>query len=204
MGSVWIFLGLLLVGVTRAQESRCVGAVPEDPSGTAMRWTYDSSHDMCKVIRQKDSTFDINIFSSEQDCLKTCSAAYMSLYPDGAAVCDLPEDQGPCLAMIVMWYYNKERQVCDTFIYGGCQGNGNRFDSSDECVTRCVVPKKGRSGVAQDSEASGSGTDAGLIIGIVFGVIFGGAFLVTLALYLVQRKKLKKQQHKRVPDTEMK
>ncbi|XP_075711254.1 inter-alpha-trypsin inhibitor-like [Rhinoderma darwinii] len=207
MSSLWIFLSLLLAGVTRAQESQCEGAVVEDPSGTEVRWTYDKSQDFCQIIRQKHPTSGINIFKTEIDCLQNCSQKYSNLYPPGDAVCDLPQDQGPCMALIFMWYYDQERKVCDSFFYGGCRGNGNRFEDRNECTKLCVVPRKGKSGasdVAVDSEPTGSGTDAGLVIGIVFGVIFGAAFLVTLGLYLVQRKKLKKQTHKRVPDTEMK
>lgn len=198
---MWIFLGLLLAGITRAQESHCVGSVLEDPSGTEVRWTYDQSQDNCRMIFQKKPTNGINVFKTEKECLSNCSQEYSSLYPAEGAVCNLPVDNGPCLALIFMWYYDKERKVCDSFFYGGCQGNGNRFEDRNECINLCV-DKKGRSG-ASDAAPSGSGTDTGLVLGIVFGVIFGAAFLVTLGMYLVQRKKLKKQEHKRVPDTEM-
>ncbi|KAM3910167.1 inter-alpha-trypsin inhibitor-like [Leptodactylus fuscus] len=204
MSPMWIFLGFLLAGVTRAQDSQCLGSVLEDPRGAEVRWTYDHTQDTCRVIHLKDPMNGGNLFNSEKECLRTCSEKYNSLYPAGDAACDLALDPGPCMAAIVMWSYNKEKGICDTFFYGGCQGNGNRFDSEEDCLTQCVVPKKGRSGATQDSKPSGSGPDTGLIIGIVFGVIFGAAFLVTLGLYLVQRKKLKKQQHKRVPATEMK
>ncbi|XP_040276065.1 protein AMBP-like [Bufo bufo] len=208
MSSIWIFLGLFLASVTRAQERHCEVVALGHPSGTEVRWTYDKSQGSCIRILQKDSKNGINVFNSEKECLSNCSTIYGSLYPPGAAVCSLSQDQGPCLALIFMWYYDKERNVCDSFFYGGCQGNGNRFEDRNECTNLCVVKKKdGKSGAldaAQDSEPADSGSDAGLIIGVIFGVIFGIAFLVTLGLYLVQRKKLKKQKHQPVPATEMK
>ncbi|XP_077137405.1 inter-alpha-trypsin inhibitor-like [Ranitomeya variabilis] len=207
MGSMWIFLGLVLTGVTRAEENACVGSVVEDPSGTELNWVYQYSQDSCKIVRQKVKSDGVITFSSEKDCLQNCSRSYSSLYPTGDAVCDLPKEPGKCLALILKWYYDQEQRICGTFLYSGCQGNGNRFEEKNECIQRCVVPKKGRAGssdVDQNAEPSDSGTDAGLIVGIVFGVIFGAAFLVTLGLYLVQRKKLKKQKHQPVPDTEMK
>ncbi|CAJ0964689.1 unnamed protein product, partial [Ranitomeya imitator] len=188
-------------------EHACVGSVVEDPSGTEVNWVYQYSQDSCKIVRQKVQSDGVITFSSEKDCLRSCARAYSSLYPTGDAVCDLPMDKGSCMALIFMWYYDKERRICDSFLYGGCQGNGNRFQEKNECIQLCVEPKKGRAGssdVDQNAEPSGSGTDAGLIVGIVFGVIFGAAFLVTLGMYLVQRKKLKKQKHQPVPDTEMK
>ncbi|XP_073540718.1 inter-alpha-trypsin inhibitor-like isoform X2 [Phyllobates terribilis] len=207
MGSMWIFLGLLLAGVTKAKDQPCAGPVVEDPSGTEVSWIYEYSQDSCRIIRQKVPSNGETTFSSEKDCLSNCSRAYSSLYPTGDAVCELRKDQGPCMALIFMWYYDQERRICDSFFYGGCAGNGNRFEDKNKCIQLCVAPKKGRAGasdVDQNSEPSGSGTDAGLIVGVVFGVIFGAAFLVTLGLYLVQRKKLKKQKHQPVPDTEMK
>ncbi|XP_069819478.1 kunitz-type serine protease inhibitor bitisilin-3-like [Dendropsophus ebraccatus] len=208
MSSGWIFLGLLLIGITRAEEkvhtqSQCEVVVLGDSSGREMRWTYDPSQDACKKILQKNTEDGINVFRTERDCLSLCSKAYGSLYPPGEAVCNLTMDPGPCLSAIFMWYYDKNSKICDSFLYGGCQGNGNRFSNRTECISRCLPAKKGKSG-ASDAAPSGSGTDAGLVIGVLFGVIFGLAFLVTLGMYLVQRKKLKKQKHQRVPDTEMK
>ncbi|CAI9618267.1 unnamed protein product [Staurois parvus] len=52
-------------------------------------------------------------------------------------------EAGPCLAHIIMWYYDQKRAVCDTFIWGGCQGNGNRFESRENCSALCIAPKKG-------------------------------------------------------------
>ncbi|XP_066458231.1 WAP four-disulfide core domain protein 6B-like [Eleutherodactylus coqui] len=156
------------------------------------------------MILQKDSTNKVNVFRTEKDCLRTCTQTYSSLYPEGDAVCNLTKDSGPCMALALMWYYDMEQKVCDSFFYGGCQGNGNRFNDKEECIDRCVPAKKGKSGAAQEAERSGEGVDTGLIIGVVFGVIFGAAFLVTLGLYLVQRKKMKQQKHTRVPDAEMK
>ncbi|XP_075043624.1 inter-alpha-trypsin inhibitor-like isoform X2 [Mixophyes fleayi] len=187
-------------------ERECDILVVEDSgAGSEMRWTYDKSEKLCKIIQHKNPGNGSNSFVSEKECLRRCSQEYNVLYPPGEAVCDLPQDSGPCMALILMWSYDKKRQVCDTFFYGGCKGNGNRFDNKEECKSICVIPKQRKSGVSDTSEeTSDSQSDAGLITGIVFGCVFGAAFIVTLGMYLVQRNKLKKQQHKLVPDTEMK
>ena len=51
--------------------------------------------------------------------------------------CKLPPDPGPCEAFEPSWFFNSTTGVCAVFIYGGCQGNGNRFTSYDECQASC-------------------------------------------------------------------
>ena len=57
------------------------------------------------------------------------------------SVCELDVDYGSCQSYVHKWYYNKIKNTCDTFVFGGCKGNGNRFDSRDECVNTCVGTK---------------------------------------------------------------
>ncbi|XP_053305056.1 WAP four-disulfide core domain protein 6B-like [Spea bombifrons] len=201
-----VLLGLLLLtSDSLSQDSDC-----DDPAGVGgsgpgaeIRWSYDKSQQICRAFVQKEDGKSRNSFSSERECLRRCSPGFNALYPPGEAVCGLPQDAGPCMALILMWYYDPQREACDTFFYSGCQGNGNRFDSKTNCTGTCITPRKGRSsGTNLSEEPSSSETDAGLVIGIVFGCVFGAAFLITLILFLVQRKKLKKQ-HKRVPAVEM-
>ncbi|CAO2577771.1 WAP four-disulfide core domain protein 6A, partial [Lemmus lemmus] len=58
----------------------------------------------------------------------------------GKDICSLPPDAGPCLAYLPRWWYNKETEVCTQFIYGGCQGNPNNFQTEHIC--RVVCKKK--------------------------------------------------------------
>ncbi|KAM8960975.1 protein AMBP-like [Pelodytes ibericus] len=178
-------------------------AVGGSGSGGDIQWSYDKSQKICVAFLQKELGKSLNSFNSEKECLSRCSEEYNILYPPGEAACDLPVNAGPCLALILMWHYNQQKETCESFFYGGCQGNGNRFENRSNCTSLCVTPRKGRfGGETKTEESSPSETDAGLIIGIVFGCVFGVAFLVTLGMYLVQRKKLKKQ-HKPVPAVEM-
>ncbi|XP_073401330.1 collagen alpha-1(XXVIII) chain [Dendrobates tinctorius] len=59
------------------------------------------------------------------------------------ARCKLPLDQGPCRTYIIKWYYDKQANSCAQFWYGGCSGNGNRFDAEDECKKFCVYSIEG-------------------------------------------------------------
>uniref|UniRef100_A0A2D0PDJ4 U58-Eretoxin-Ek1b_1 n=1 Tax=Eresus cinnaberinus TaxID=175337 RepID=A0A2D0PDJ4_ERECI len=56
---------------------------------------------------------------------------------NGQKSCSEEPDQGPCKARIPKWYYDAINGACFQFSYGGCKGNGNRFDNKDECLKFC-------------------------------------------------------------------
>lgn len=49
----------------------------------------------------------------------------------------MPKVTGPCKASFMKWYFNGVN--CSQFVYGGCGGNGNRFDTEATCLATCVV-----------------------------------------------------------------
>ena len=51
-----------------------------------------------------------------------------------------PHQPGPCYGNFARWFYNHESGGCQQFIYGGCMGNENRFNSEAECLDRCQDP----------------------------------------------------------------
>lgn len=48
--------------------------------------------------------------------------------------CTQESETGNCRGMFPSWYYNAETNSCDEFIYGGCGGNANRFETGQACV----------------------------------------------------------------------
>uniref|UniRef100_A0A0K8TU15 Ctr_Kun_1 conopeptide n=1 Tax=Conus tribblei TaxID=101761 RepID=A0A0K8TU15_CONTD len=51
----------------------------------------------------------------------------------------LPKDPGPCKARESRYYFNRYLNTCQEFIYGGCHGNANRFDTMEDCLGCCLL-----------------------------------------------------------------
>lgn len=52
-------------------------------------------------------------------------------------MCSLQSKTGKCRAYFEKYYYDINTGTCEIFIYGGCQANGNNFDTEEECYARC-------------------------------------------------------------------
>lgn len=48
-------------------------------------------------------------------------------------------DVGPCEDEVKVYGYDYLTNRCVHFIYGGCGGNPNRFNSKEECMDECHV-----------------------------------------------------------------
>ena len=52
--------------------------------------------------------------------------------------CEQPKKVGPCYAIKPRFYYNQETGQCESFDWGGCQPNGNNFETIGMCVAMCL------------------------------------------------------------------
>lgn len=52
-------------------------------------------------------------------------------------ICHLKPDGGLCRAHFDKYYFDPENNKCDTFVYGGCKGNQNNFETEEECLEFC-------------------------------------------------------------------
>jgi len=57
--------------------------------------------------------------------------------PSGT-VCRGPPETSRCKASFKRYYFDVESETCKGFIYGGCGGNKNNFDSMEECLETCL------------------------------------------------------------------
>lgn len=58
----------------------------------------------------------------------------------GGDVCGLPFEVGPCDAAFQVWAFVPTLGACFPHTWGGCGGNGNRFNTRAECEAVCPVP----------------------------------------------------------------
>lgn len=57
-------------------------------------------------------------------------------------VCWANAETGPCRAMLPRWYFDRQEGRCAQFIYGGCGGNRNNFESEEYCLSVCSSVSK--------------------------------------------------------------
>ncbi|XP_077070220.1 papilin-like isoform X5 [Siphateles boraxobius] len=94
-------------------------------------WAFDSAAGKCVSFIYGGCKGNGNKFNSQKECEESCGVR--------SAACGLPMDTGPCKVYIPMWAFDSAAGKCVSFIYGGCMGNGNRFNSKKECEKLCGV-----------------------------------------------------------------
>lgn len=97
-----------------------------------------------------------NNFQSQRQCQKSCrrhmpktsvieATSYNLVEEEDSSrpdFCQLPSERGPCRAIKPRFFFNTVRQKCERFMYGGCKGNSNNFQSFIECVETCNNPSQ--------------------------------------------------------------
>nr|XP_042086125.1 trophoblast Kunitz domain protein 1 [Ovis aries] len=51
--------------------------------------------------------------------------------------CLEPELKGPCKDQMTRYFYNATAGYCEPFVYGGCEGNKNNFQTLSDCLVTC-------------------------------------------------------------------
>lgn len=91
-------------------------------------WYYDNLNGECKQFIYGGCDTNGNKFDTQEGCEAHCSPR---------AVCTLPKKAGNCFAYITRYYFDYSAQECLEFVYGGCDGNANNFESKEACKRRC-------------------------------------------------------------------
>ncbi|RVE51788.1 hypothetical protein evm_003591 [Chilo suppressalis] len=106
---------------------------------TMTRYYYDAHLDQCLTFLYSGCGGNRNQFETIQDCERLCKGAtYMPEQDaDGKNFCSVQPNSGLCMAMFYKYYFDVNENRCKTFIYGGCGGNQNRFNTMSECMNEC-------------------------------------------------------------------
>ncbi|XP_027848870.1 papilin isoform X1 [Aphis gossypii] len=103
-------------------------------SDFTVKWFFDTEYGGCSRFWYGGCNGNNNRFKTQEECKDVC------VEPSGRDVCYLPKSVGPCEGYYPTWYYDQERKQCAQFVYGGCLGNNNKFQTREECEHLCVVP----------------------------------------------------------------
>ena len=120
-------------------RSKVVGSC----SGRFTQWYFDTNSNECLDFLFSGCHGNANRFNNKEMCEQQCKPqqpyAVASTDTSISSVCGQPLETGPCRGYFPRFYYSREENACKQFIYGGCDGNENRFSSRQECEAKCVV-----------------------------------------------------------------
>ena len=67
-----------------------------------------------------------------------CTSSFLYIIP---GLCLENKEPGLCEAYMPSYYFNSSSSRCERFVYGGCGGNRNRFETllacSEACTAKC-------------------------------------------------------------------
>ena len=58
--------------------------------------------------------------------------------------CTLPAETGDCDGFFPRYSFNSDSGQCEQFIFGGCGGNDNNFETIEQCQQTCGCPYTGQ------------------------------------------------------------
>ncbi|XP_066535724.1 collagen alpha-6(VI) chain [Hoplias malabaricus] len=110
-------------------------------SSYELRWFYDRTTLTCANFWYGGCDGNSNRFLTQAECMEACAEVEFLLNDEPPApkdVCQLSPDMGKCYQFSLKWHFDASKHECTRFWYGGCEGNGNRFETQEECEARCL------------------------------------------------------------------
>ncbi|XP_027596329.1 amyloid-like protein 2 isoform X4 [Pipra filicauda] len=117
----------------------------EDFTGTAVEEDEDEDDEGEEeedVVEDRDYYYDsykVDDYNEETptEPNNDKAVAEKEVSSDMKSVCSQEALTGPCRAVMPRWYFDPNKRKCIRFIYGGCGGNRNNFESEEYCMAVC-------------------------------------------------------------------
>jgi hypothetical protein len=113
----------------RTPAAPCTCTLPPEVGpcdATIPRWFHNYSTNRCEEFVWGGCGGNANKFETVAECEAECRD-----------ICAQPAVHGECTAAVLQWYFNVLSGHCEKFVWGGCDGNENRFATEEECRTAC-------------------------------------------------------------------
>lgn len=121
-------------------------------SGFVKQYYYDYRADSCYEFEYSGCQGNKNRFQDKESCEKRCQKQVVQTETtpnitvtfaplletvSKSPICYTPVDPGSCNSDITAFYYDSHNHMCQAFLYGGCEGNANRFQTEEQCERLC-------------------------------------------------------------------
>lgn len=121
-------------------------------NGTVQQYYYDRRADACYEFDYSGCQGNKNRFNDQSECEQKCrrrgpsqqtQAPTQSRRPPPSSssglsqACLEPVEAGPCDGEVTAFYYDQTEEKCQAFVYGGCEGNANRYETEEQCERLC-------------------------------------------------------------------
>ncbi|XP_067307314.1 kunitz-type protease inhibitor 2 [Pseudorasbora parva] len=178
-------------------QEKCLAAAKTGHCRASIR-RYHYNNGTCQPFTYGGCGANQNNYETEEMCMTTCTVRVIprnqrapvvpttpipNSIPSFEETCVVPSEPGPCRALFRMFYFEASSQSCKPFIYGGCRGNLNRYESEDECMSACYG-KDGRM-AEHGHHKRGRWTPAFFLVATL--AVMSALLLVSLILIAVRR-----------------
>ncbi|KAL3308163.1 hypothetical protein Ciccas_013310 [Cichlidogyrus casuarinus] len=126
---------LAAIGLAAGEDYNCVDKVDSMVCATTeIKWRFVKETGRCDQFLYGGCGTNRNRFDSRSDCENVCGTRVRAV-----TNCNDPKEESLCRASIQRYFYDRNTNKCESFIWGGCARNGNNFETLKECQDACVT-----------------------------------------------------------------
>ncbi|XP_043482678.1 boophilin-G2-like [Leptopilina heterotoma] len=142
-----LFVLFLVQGVLSSQKAeKCFLDFDSGPDEDfTVNYWFNKTAGQCENFWYGGSGGNENRFEKLDDCINICDSDEEEVPPEllPKEVCLLKWDSGRYENWSLKFAYNQENGICEEFYYGGRGGNGNRFQTYENCIDHCEPMDEG-------------------------------------------------------------